>query len=240
MGNKETASLLADKGAEVDGPESDGWTPVMTSTIAGNAEMARLLLNRGAKPNLAVAAMIGDCPELDRALEARKDCFEPMADGPLALIIAARGGQEAMVKSIVEKCSDVKLGESCGRTALLFAIENHNAETVGTLLNKGASANAADSVGATALQYAVQVGDTKIVQMLLDKGADPDVAGWWGRTPLWMAVEKGNVEMAKALLEKGAEARGDMGYRSLMGTAHHSKNKEMVDLLREYALKEAD
>jgi ankyrin repeat protein len=50
--DREVVTQLLDLGRWVDKPDSNGLTPLMAATLARDADMVQLLLERGADPNL--------------------------------------------------------------------------------------------------------------------------------------------------------------------------------------------
>jgi hypothetical protein len=65
-GDREAVSALLDLGRWVDKPDSNGLTPLMAAVLARDADMAQLLLERGADPNL-------QAPGGEVALEMARD-----------------------------------------------------------------------------------------------------------------------------------------------------------------------
>ena len=176
-GTAETIRLLLDAGADVNGADSLGVTPLIAAASVDNAEVAKLLLAKGAEVNaranvgqsataLMGAAFNGNA-EVTRLLLARK--------AKLDVVSADRG---ATVKNGAVLFGNV--------TALHMATSSGNAEVVKLLLNAGAAVDAPDARGMTALMWSVSTDrpDPRIVRMLLDKGANPSVQSKLAESPL--------------------------------------------------------
>jgi ankyrin repeat protein len=133
-----------------------GSTPLMYAALYGNADSVRLLLDRGAEPNVQNEA------------------------GATALMWAA--GDLEKVRLLVERGANVNLRSHDGRTALMIAAaRNGSSPVLELLLSRGAKPNekAASLFGpTTALTEAAYVGDPDAMEMLIRRGADPKVSGF--------------------------------------------------------------
>ena len=113
-------------------------------------------------------------------------------------LAAARKGDVAKVKSMLDGGVDVNTRSQYGATALSFACDRGNLDLVKLLIERGADVNAADTFyNATPLTWAADKGFVEIVRLLLDKGA----RGIDG--VLMTGVFKGNVSVVKVALDKG-------------------------------------
>jgi ankyrin repeat protein len=146
-------TLLASK-ANVNEAQGDGSTALHWAAYTGNAEMTRLLLAAGA--NVQAKSRLG---------------------GLTPLMMAARAGDAAIVKLLVDAKSDVVGANANGTTPLMFAAAAGNAEAVRLLLDKGAEVNAADVTnGQTPLMFAAAQGRVEAVALLLARKANPNAA----------------------------------------------------------------
>ena len=125
------------------------------------------------------------------------------------------------------------------------------------LLKSKANPNLRDTAGLTPLMYAVMqgawenyLGGIKVVQMLIDAGADVNALDKTNFSVLQAACniegslsigfEKQRVEIIKLLLEKGAKVAGrNANGLTALDMAKKIKNTEVIDLLKEYAKKQA-
>jgi len=135
-------------------------------------------------------------------------------DGRVPLSLAARNGQETMVKLLLDSGKvDADLEDGVGRTPLSWAAANGHKAVVNLLLDKGAKLESMPINGRTALSWAAGNGHEAVVKLLLDKGAKPKSFGSFG-TPLSCAAENGHEAVVKLLLDKGAKLEsisGDSG-----------------------------
>ena len=127
------------------------------------------------------------------------------ADKADAFAEAARKGDAAAVKKLLDEGVDVNTKFRYNRTALSFACDRGNLDVVKLLLDRGADVNARDNFyNASPLTWAVgpATGSPKaehreIVRLLLAKGAQ-------GKGPaLTNAITAGDAAMAKIILDSG-------------------------------------
>ena len=141
------------------------------------------------------------------------------AAGPdLALVEAARAGDRAAVRALLEKGVDVNVAAADGTTALHWASHADDLELADLLIRAGARVNAANDLGATPLWTAGLNASAAMVRRLLDAGANPNAALLAGETPLMVAARSGNPEVVELLVAGGANpnARGARGQTALM------------------------
>jgi len=206
------ARLIAD-GAAVNTREPDGGTALSWAAMRSNLDIAELLLQAGADPNLT----------------------NEMGIGPLSLSIA--NGSQAMADVLLRKGADPNLARENGETPLMTAARLGLTDVATMLLEKGAKTDArTNQFGQTALMWAT--GHPDMVRLLLKHGADPRAvtASWdvkyviyapttvtlgktgipWntdgeyssrkgGQNPLFFAVQKHDLESARLLLDAGVD-----------------------------------
>ena len=141
------------------------------------------------------------------------------------LFNAARRGDAAAVKSLLDKGVDVNTKFRYGATALSYAADKGHLEVVKLLLERKADPNVKDTFyGATPIIWAAQKGHAKIVEALLERGAEgKDDA-------LAIGASGGHVELVKVVL-----ASGGLKAESLSGAlaaAERAKSAEIVELLK--------
>jgi ankyrin repeat protein len=134
-----------------------------------------------------------------------------------AVIDAARNGDRAALRALIEKKADVNQPDLDGATALHWAAYHDDLESVDLLLTAGASVNAANDLGATPLWIA-STNPVPVAKRLLAAGADPNLALLAGETPLMAAARAGQAGVVELLLAKGANAnaRGPRSQTALM------------------------
>ncbi len=155
--NPRLAARLLAGGAEVNGKNGEGDTPLHVACHRGYFDLARRLLGRGADARAANKS--GDTPLARLA----------MAEPP-----RARAGLSVpLARELLEKGADVDARNRQGQTPLMWAVNRANLPLVRFLIGAGADVNARDRQKyneSTVLMYASRVD---VAKLLLRHGADP-------------------------------------------------------------------
>lgn len=197
-GDAAKARLLIEKGAEVNAQSKLGRTPLMVAAaVAGNAPTVKLLLAKGAKVD--VRDNIAPIPII------------PVGGGKgTALMDAARTGDEASVKMLLEAGADVNALDDRKGSALSEAVMYSRRGVVKMLVEAGARVDGqVTALELPMLSLAAMRGDVEIARMLAAAKAPVNAADKTGATPLmWAAAsEYDNTAMVEFLLAAGADAR---------------------------------
>src|SRR6185295_16427305 len=130
--NLEKVKLLVDRGADVNARATTGITPLMVAArYRGNTEVVRLLLKKGAKPNV------------DKGIEVRNDAS--------ALFFAVMAGDVQTVGVLLE--AGARLGDRMKilgqivTSPLAYATFGGDSSLVEYLISKGANPNETDDDG---------------------------------------------------------------------------------------------
>lgn len=134
------------------------------------------------------------------------------------VIDAAKSGDKADLRALIQKKADVNATEADGSSALMWASYHDDLESADLLIKAGAKVNAANDLGATPLWNASENGSAAMVKRLLDAGANPNAALLAGETPVMVAARGGYAPVVEQLLVKGANpnAHGTRGQTALM------------------------
>ena len=213
--------MLLENPALVRSCKSDtGMQALHIAAIAGNLELAILLLEAGADPNARTPAdghrTWASCTPLHFAagnghVDVARKLLASGAD------IEARSADHLSLEwdSMSPRRGHGRLRECemCHGETPLHAASSYGMDgMVAFLLDRGAAIDATESRGRSPLAFAVTVGcgwesglsGEKVVKLLLDRGADPNRT--WGRNcPLEYAILSDNEGMVRYLLAKGAD-----------------------------------
>ncbi|EWG49990.1 hypothetical protein FVEG_09329 [Fusarium verticillioides 7600] len=165
-GYKERIVSLIESGADIDAQDPIGESTALTQAAEqGRADLASLLLERGANPN------------------------QREKHGRTALQIAARNGHTDVVAVLVAEGADID-ARVHGWTPMLLAAKNERFEVLDYLIRRGADVNSVDYCGRTALHWAAKNGCMASTHLLLEMGADVQIKDHMGKTPYDWAVEE--------------------------------------------------
>lgn len=124
-------------------------------------------------------------------------------DAPL--VEAARNGDAAAIRALLQKKTDANQTQADGTTALHWAVHRDDGATADALIRAGANVQAANRYGVTVLSLACTNGSSEMIERLLKAGANPNTALPEGETPLMTAARTGKVDALKSLFAHGAD-----------------------------------
>ena len=192
----------------------------------GRTDFVRVLLAHGADPNVRITrapVRTGSSKNLDLS----------ELHGATAFLLAAASGSVDIMRILVDKGADFRLGTTedpkadpgltIGKTTPLMGAaglgrvlgeiltpDKASVEAAKYILELGGTdVNAVDTLGQTALHYAAYNRRDQMVQFLIDHGAQLEVKNVYGETPLWLA-EMELQFAAGGLFEVRRSATGDI------------------------------
>jgi ankyrin repeat protein len=212
---------LIAKGANVNAHGTRGQTALMWAVAQEHPDVVKALLVHGAD------------------IHAKTDVYNEMMavpphgylpnnrliphGGDTALMFAARVGDVASAKVLVEAGANVNDADAWGVSATALAAHSDFVDLVEFLLDKGANPNAPADF--TALHEAIMWRDERMVTALLKHGADPNipVKNWTptrrsskdrnfgpefvGATPFWLAARFAQPNVMRLLVQHGADPK---------------------------------
>ena len=219
-GYVEVVVLLLAKGAEANARGPRGQTALMWAAAQKHADVVKALLANGAdvKARSESWSQVMAVPPHGHA-----DYNRAIPHGAnTALLFAARAGDLASAKLLVEAGGDVNDRDAWGVTATILAAHSGFRELVEFLLQKDADPNLAPA-GFTALHEAVMRRDEAMASALLAHGANPNtpLRTWTptrrssrdfhfepalvGATPFWLAARFTQPAVMRLLVKNGAD-----------------------------------
>jgi len=215
-GHFDTAALLLKKGADPNLTDSTGMAALFAAVdmntlgeVYGRParkqdsgdttalDLMKLLLEQGANPNAELRT-----PTLFRAHTPGEPT---LGQGATPLMRAAKNGDAAAMRLLLEHGADPTLAQKNHTTALMlaaglgrglgvfakdYATEGQMVEGLKVLLDQHVDVNAVNDSGQTALHFAALSSDAT-VKLLAEHGAELDVKDKQGRTPLDFALGGG-------------------------------------------------
>ncbi len=152
---------------------------------------------------------------------------------------AARTGEAATLKSLLDGGADPAATDEAGETALMHAAHHGHLDAVRVLLAAGADVNAVSPQGWTALAKAAYNGETEcgyvdVVEALHEAGAQLDARIFFGITPLMLAAGGGDASVVEWLINNGADVlAANEGGRTARMMANDRFYVDVINLLTE-------
>lgn len=152
--------------------------------------------------NLFRAVQVDDLDQIKRHVAWGTDLNQSDANGDLPLHLAARAGQVAIVRELVDHGASLVTPDRTGRSPLELALSRGRTQVAVLLVKAGAPL---DAQGMLLSLVRDGVWDRDSFDFLLRRGADLnrlDAEGWG---PLHRAVTLGHLETVKRLIARGAD-----------------------------------
>jgi ankyrin repeat protein len=216
-------ALLA-KDIDVNMPQIDGMTALHWAAHRDDAELAKLLLDRGADATaknrygitpLYLGCVNGNADTVQYLLKAGADPNTMIEGDETSLMTAARTGKLGAVAALLKAGADFDAKERTGQTAIMWAAAEGHVEVVRVLMETGADYQTPLKYGYTPFLFAIREGHTDVVRLFLDAGENANRAMYFGKShkkgvmngtsPLILAVENGHYDLAIELLDAGAD-----------------------------------
>lgn len=131
---------------------------------------------------------------------------------------AAKGGDLARAKQLLDQGAGVADLDNSGEPALLIASLAGHKDVVALLLDRGSTIEIRNKGGLTALHAAAYAGNLDVAELLVSKGASVnDQKNFYHMSPLHAAAEEGHADVVAFLLANKAdvEAKERNGYTPL-------------------------
>ena len=257
----ETIKLLAQRGADLEAKDIDGWTPLHYASAFSSLQTVETLINLGANREsrandgstaLAYAQKseikdyLGGKENIERGNEENIiNNNEDKTQTELNNEVSSNENNVNNQISTPENVDNNKDELDVKQLELLVAIKNNDIIAVNNLLKEGVNPNFQDDDGYSPLHRAIENNNLDIVKALLSyRNIDKEIKlpsdtttsdGWYlgGDTPLLYASYIGNPQIVSALLDADCNirARDDIDGAMAIHIAAANGNNEIINLL---------
>ncbi|WP_165244735.1 ankyrin repeat domain-containing protein [Paludisphaera soli] len=178
LGDVAAVAAFLEQGIDVNWEDGAAHTALRRAVRWGRIDVVRLLLDRGADPNVA-----------------NREGYSATTDA----IVAAWSGHGEMLPLLI--------AAGGRRQTLPDAVWSGDVELACTLLDAGADVDTGKgwTYHGTMIQVACLRGDLAMVDLFLDRGADADEESDIWERPLTTAAKQGHLELVRRLLDYGAD-----------------------------------
>ena len=234
------------QGANIDGKNDDGNTPLHCAVVSNQTQAAKLLLSAGADekiwsqmPPLFLAASLGNLAVANMIYErggsAANVKKETMSGQPFFVDVVNSGNLEG-VQFLLEKGADPNASSIAGRPVIVQAARKENLDMVRLLIKYGAKITSDPMTGSSMMAIALDKSNFELLELLISSGAKVESRTSNGERVLASALGKRNIRYAKRVLEAGAEAHIDdiYGQKVLMSVIKDPKitGEDKVEIVR--------
>ncbi|KAH8147312.1 uncharacterized protein LAJ45_08790 [Morchella importuna] len=204
--------ILVSRHADIHATDLGGRTPLNICVLSGNAELARYLIDEGAKIDPRSEANIHALHHVAKTgnLQMLKALFE--LEGRLSVDLfhlTIKTGNIDSIKFLISEHANMAAFGSQGATALHIATETkkHPETIVQLLADHGADLNSKDRSGQPVVHKAIKLGQYDLVKFLIERKVDLDAQDKYGNTAVHVAVlnENDNYRILKILAKSGPD-----------------------------------
>ncbi|XP_078346990.1 uncharacterized protein LOC144632258 isoform X1 [Oculina patagonica] len=150
---------------------------------------------------------------------------------------AVRGGNVAIIETVLARGLDIESKNSYGSTPLMVAALNCKMEVVNYLLDKGADPSLTGEYGKNLLHFASQGGNVAIIETMLSRGLDVNSKDSCGNTPTMFAASSGKIEAVNYLLDRGADlSLTSKNGKNLLHMASFGGNVAIIETMLSHGL----
>jgi ankyrin repeat protein len=252
----EITRLLLERGADVDRGNDYGWTKLHQAGYSNDLQLARLLLDAGARNDL-YARGDGGTPLIAALFWGHREVVQHLGLEPRNLRVAAALGRVDLIDELVgTRAAGAHRGfyrphggfpawtpsddpQEVLDEALVWAAKADRVEAIDRLVELGAQVEA-DPYRGTPLAWAASKGRVAAIRRLVELGADPNGSGTFGGPthgegvpPIHLAAQAGREEAVDVLLKLGADPtiRDGLYDGTAAGWAAHGCRPDLAERL---------
>ncbi|KAG8165794.1 hypothetical protein KVR01_004346 [Diaporthe batatas] len=256
-GDIKNVTALVSNGADINGRNQDGKTPLVVAIENRQLPVFTELLELGASkdvkdsakkmPPLFWAASVGDLQMAKVLLQHGCKPNQKNMYGHAYFLDVIDKGDVDMVQLLLDHGAKANTTDLYGRPAIHHAYSANNLAMLKLLQSRGGSVNASDMTGCPMIILALQENKDDILNFLIEYGANVNATTATGLPLVVEAFTRGRIDVVKTLLERGADANAKdlVGSSMLMNAAKSDKleadaRKEVIKALLNHGAKPND
>ena len=213
---KWTLKQIIEQGMNVNILNKRGKTALILACESAQADSVKLLLEKGADPNLygAIgytvlhAAVHGHCTNetLQEIINRKAHLDARNIHGQTALCLACSYRQQDSVRILLAAGANTNIANKFGNTSLHSAVFwNCSKKIIRAIINHGANVNATNKINVTALTISCTKQNIDAMNVLLNAGAETDIADADGDTCLHSAVRVCSKEVLETIIRHNVD-----------------------------------
>ncbi|KAI5463662.1 ankyrin repeat-containing domain protein [Mariannaea sp. PMI_226] len=213
-GDVQQMSGFLAQGANINGRNGEGNTPLGCAILANKEDAVQFLLAAGADktfslnklPPLFLAASVGSIEVAQLLISQGADVHQKGWTGQPYFVDVVESGNMRGIKLLLANGASAHTKNLSGRPVIALAVKKNNMELTKMLLQHGADAGSSDINGNSVLVLAASNDNIEMVRLLLSYGANANARVLTGNTLLVDSLNNRRMEIAKMLLDHGADA----------------------------------
>ncbi|KAM5347846.1 hypothetical protein ACJ41O_007670 [Fusarium nematophilum] len=213
-GDVQQMSGFLAQGANINGKNGEGNTPLSCAVLANKEEAVRFLIGAGADinskdlklPPLFLAASVGSIDVARFLVKQGANVNQKSWSGQSYFVDVCASENLEGIRLLLENGAKASTTNLSGRPMIAQAVKKGNVDLVRLLLQFGASPNSGDITGASLLALAAGQDRMDMVNLLLENGSNASGKNLSGLSVLAEAIAKRKLDLAQVLLENGANA----------------------------------
>jgi ankyrin repeat protein len=191
--------------------------------------------SRSADSTFRQAIISNNLSDINRLAAQTDDIDQRGTNGKTALMVAAKAGDSALVKNLMDAGANPNAENINGGTPVMFAAITGDKTTLKILIKAGVDISARGSNGWSALMVAAAKGHVEATRLILDAGAEVNTTDVYLWTPLHRAVYENQTAVIEILLSHESvdiHHRDEHGATALHHAAARGNSKVVAMLLQ--------